>query len=107
MTIRTGRMMTRQMRRRPASRRFKALHHARRSRGRMVEALKQEVADVRDKMLRTLAEMENLRKRTSRKSRTREPTASRLCPRRARHRDNLQRALDAVPAKPRPPPIPV
>src|SRR5258708_7166674 len=31
-----------------------------------VEALAKEVAEARDKMLRTLAEMENLRKRTSR-----------------------------------------
>jgi molecular chaperone GrpE len=63
------------------------------------EALAQEAADARDKMLRTLAEMENLRKRTAREvadARTYGVTAF------ARDvleiADNLQRALDAVPA---------
>jgi len=67
-----------------------------------VEALKQEVADTRDKMLRTLAEMENLRKRTSREvadARTYGITGF------ARDvldiADNLQRALDALPAEAR------
>src|SRR3954470_3207971 len=65
-----------------------------------VEALTKEVADSRDKMLRTLAEMENLRKRTSREvadARTYAITGF------ARDvldiADNLQRALDAVPAE--------
>jgi molecular chaperone GrpE len=63
------------------------------------EALVREAADARDKMLRTLAEMENLRKRTSKEvadARTYGVTSF------ARDvldiADNLQRALDAVPA---------
>src|SRR3979411_1960969 len=65
-----------------------------------VEALAKEAAKARDKMLRTLAEMENLRKRTSREvadARTYGITGF------ARDildiADNLQRALDAVPAE--------
>jgi molecular chaperone GrpE len=67
-----------------------------------VEALTKEAADARDRMLRTLAEMENLRKRTSREvadARTYGITGF------ARDvldiADNLQRALDAVPAEAR------
>ena len=67
-----------------------------------VEALAKEAADARDKMLRTLAEMENLRKRTAREvsdARTYGITGF------ARDvldiADNLQRALDAVPAEAR------
>src|SRR5258708_7930624 len=65
-----------------------------------VEALAREVAESRDKMLRTLAEMENLRKRT-----TREVADARSYGITAFARDvldiadNLQRALDAVPAE--------
>jgi molecular chaperone GrpE len=66
------------------------------------EALAKEAAEARDKMLRTLAEMENLRKRTSREvadARTYGITGF------ARDvleiADNLQRALDAVPAEAR------
>jgi molecular chaperone GrpE len=66
------------------------------------EALVKEAADARDKMLRTLAEMENLRKRTAREvsdARTYGITGF------ARDvldiADNLQRALDAVPAEAR------
>jgi molecular chaperone GrpE len=66
------------------------------------EALAKEAADARDKMLRTLAEMENLRKRTSREvadARTYGITGF------ARDvleiADNLQRALDAVPSEAR------
>jgi molecular chaperone GrpE len=66
------------------------------------EALAREAADARDRMLRTLAEMENLRKRTSREvsdARTYGITGF------ARDvldiADNLQRALDAVPAEAR------
>ena len=66
------------------------------------EALVRENADFRDKMLRTLAEMENLRKRTAREvadARTYGITGF------ARDvlgiADNLQRALDAVPAETR------
>jgi molecular chaperone GrpE len=67
-----------------------------------VEALTKEAADARDKMLRTLAEMENLRKRTAKEvsdARTYGVTGF------ARDvldiADNLQRALDAVPAEAR------
>lgn len=63
-----------------------------------VEALTKDVAEAKDRMLRTLAEMENLRKRTQREvadARTYGITAF------ARDvldiADNLQRALDAVP----------
>jgi molecular chaperone GrpE len=66
------------------------------------EALARENVDLRDKMLRTLAEMENLRKRTAREvadARTYGITGF------ARDvlgiADNLQRALDAVPAETR------
>jgi molecular chaperone GrpE len=64
----------------------------------VAEGLAKEVADTRDKMLRTLAEMENLRKRTSR-----EVSDARLYGITGFARDvldiadNLQRALDAVP----------
>jgi molecular chaperone GrpE len=64
--------------------------------------LAKEAAEARDKMLRTLAEMENLRKRTSREvadARTYGITGF------ARDvldiADNLQRALDALPAEAR------
>jgi len=66
------------------------------------EALAKEAAESRDKMLRTLAEMENLRKRTAREvadARTYGITGF------ARDvldiADNLQRALDAVPTETR------
>jgi len=67
-----------------------------------VEALTRDVAEAKDRMLRTLAEMENLRKRTQREvadARTYGITAF------ARDvldiADNLQRALDAVPMEAR------
>src|SRR5256885_3076744 len=66
------------------------------------EALAKEVAETRDRMLRTLAEMENLRKRT-----TKEVADARLYGITGFARDvldiadNLQRALDAVPAEAR------
>lgn len=67
-----------------------------------VEALAKEVAEAKDRVLRTLAEMENLRKRTQREvsdARTYGITAF------ARDvldiADNLQRALDAVPLEAR------
>ena len=62
-------------------------------------ALAKEVVDLRDKMLRTLADMENLRKRT-----TREVADARTYGISGFARDvldiadNLQRALDAIPA---------
>lgn len=67
-----------------------------------VEALTKEVAEARDRTLRTLAEMENLRKRTAK-----EVTDARAYGITAFARDvldiadNLQRALDAVPAEAR------
>lgn len=67
-----------------------------------VETLQKEAADARDRMLRTLAEMENLRKRT-----TKEVADARLYGITGFARDvldiadNLQRALDAVPAEAR------
>ena len=63
-----------------------------------VDAMAKEVAESRDKMLRTLAEMENLRKRTSR-----EVADARMYGITGFARDildiadNLQRALDALP----------
>jgi molecular chaperone GrpE len=65
-----------------------------------VEALAMELAEAKDRTLRTLAEMENLRKRT-----TREIADARSYGITAFARDvldiadNLQRALDAVPAE--------
>src|SRR4029079_14001367 len=65
-----------------------------------VEALAKEAAESRDKMLRTLAEMENLRTRTKR-----EVADARIYGITGFARDildiadNLQRALDAVPAE--------
>jgi molecular chaperone GrpE len=65
-----------------------------------VEALTREVAETRDKMLRTLAEMENLRQRTRR-----EVADSKIYGITGFARDildiadNLQRALDAIPAE--------
>lgn len=67
-----------------------------------VELLQKEAAEARDRMLRTLAEMENLRKRT-----TKEVADARLYGITGFARDvldiadNLQRALDAVPAEAR------
>jgi molecular chaperone GrpE len=67
-----------------------------------VETLQKEAAEARDRMLRTLAEMENLRKRTSK-----EVGDARLYGITGFARDvldiadNLQRALDAVPAEAR------
>lgn len=67
-----------------------------------VEQLQKEASEARDRMLRTLAEMENLRKRTSK-----EVADARLYGITGFARDvldiadNLQRALDAVPAEAR------
>jgi molecular chaperone GrpE len=64
-----------------------------------VEALAMEVAESRDKMLRTLAEMENLRKRTVREvADARTYGISGFARDVLDIADNLQRALDAVPA---------
>src|SRR3954464_14474172 len=65
-----------------------------------VEALAQEAAESRDKMLRTLAEMENLRKRTSREvADARSYGISGFARDVLDIADKLQRALDAVPAE--------
>lgn len=67
-----------------------------------VELLQKEAAEARDRMLRTLAEMENLRKRTAK-----EVADAKLYGVTGFARDvldiadNLQRALDAVPAEAR------
>src|SRR3954447_23661111 len=67
-----------------------------------VEALTREVAEARDKMLRTLAEMENLRQRTRR-----EVSDAKIYGITGFARDvldiadNLQRALDAIPPEAR------
>src|ERR1700712_4044636 len=64
-----------------------------------VEALTKEAAESRDKMLRTLAEMENLRKRTAREvADGRTYAISGFARDVLDIADNLQRALDAVPA---------
>ncbi|UGV24468.1 nucleotide exchange factor GrpE [Rhodopseudomonas boonkerdii] len=64
-----------------------------------VEALTKEVADARDKMLRTLAEMENLRKRTQKEvADARTYGVSKFAGDIVDIADNLQRAIDAVPA---------
>jgi molecular chaperone GrpE len=64
-----------------------------------VEALTREAAESRDKMLRTLAEMENLRKRTSREvADARTYGIANFARDVLDIADNLQRALDAVPA---------
>jgi molecular chaperone GrpE len=66
------------------------------------EALAREAADARDRMLRTLAEMENLRKRTSREvSDARTYGITGFARDVLEIADNLQRALDAVPVEAR------
>src|SRR3978361_426313 len=65
-----------------------------------VEALTKEAAESRDKMLRTLAEMENMRKRTSQEGPDAPTAGMHGFPRDVLDiADNLQRALDAVPAE--------
>jgi molecular chaperone GrpE len=64
-----------------------------------VEALTKEAAESRDKMLRTLAEMENLRKRTQKEIADGKTYAISNFAREVLDiADSLQRALDAVPA---------
>ena len=64
------------------------------------EALAKEAAESRDKMLRTLAEMENLRKRTAREvADARAYGITGFARDILDIADNLQRALDAVPAE--------
>ena len=65
-----------------------------------VEALTKEAAEARDKMLRTLAEMENLRKRTAKEvADARSYGITGFARDILDIADNLQRALDAVPAE--------
>src|SRR4029077_7530229 len=65
-----------------------------------MEALAKEAADARDKMLRTLAEMENLRKRTAKEvADARSYGITGFARDVLDIADNLQRALDAVPAE--------
>src|SRR3954462_3629917 len=65
-----------------------------------VEALTKEAAESRDKMLRTLAEMENLRKRTAREvADARAYGITGFARDILDIADNLQRALDAIPAE--------
>lgn len=65
-----------------------------------VEELQKEAADARDRMLRTLAEMENLRKRTAKEvSDARAYGITGFARDVLDIADNLQRALDAVPAE--------
>src|SRR6201985_2709305 len=67
-----------------------------------VEAMALEVAEARDKLLRTLAEMENLRQRTRREVSDAKTYGIPGFPRDVLDiADNLQRALDAVPAEAR------
>lgn len=64
-----------------------------------VEVLTREAAESRDRMLRTLAEMENLRKRTQKEvADARTYGVSKFAGDIVDIADNLQRALDAVPA---------
>lgn len=66
------------------------------------EALAKEAADARDRMLRTLAEMENLRKRTAKEvADGRAYAISNFARDILDIADNLQRALDALPAEAR------
>ncbi|QUS37624.1 nucleotide exchange factor GrpE [Tardiphaga alba] len=64
-----------------------------------VEALQKEASDARDRTLRTLAEMENLRKRTQKEvADARVYGVSKFAGDIVDIADNLQRAIDAVPA---------
>lgn len=64
-------------------------------------ALEAEVADLKDRMLRTLAEMENLRRRSEREmADTRQYAVANFARDMLTVSDNLRRALDAVPAEP-------
>ncbi len=66
------------------------------------EAFAREAADLRDRMLRTLAEMENLRKRTAKEvSDARSYGITGFARDVLDIADNLQRALDAVPSETR------
>ncbi|MCP4383466.1 MAG: nucleotide exchange factor GrpE [Hyphomicrobiales bacterium] len=67
---------------------------------RSVEALAGEVADLKDRLVRTLAEMENLRKRTEREvADSRRYAVASFARDMLTVSDNLKRAIDAVPAE--------
>jgi molecular chaperone GrpE len=65
-----------------------------------VPALEAEVADLKNKLLRTLADMENLRRRTEREmADTRQYAVANFARDMLNVGDNLRRAIDAVPAE--------
>ena len=67
-----------------------------------VEALEAEVADLKNKLLRTLAEMENLRRRTEREiADARQYAVANFARDMLTVSDNLRRAIDAVPKEQR------
>lgn len=67
-----------------------------------IAALEAEVADLKDRLLRTLAEMENLRRRSEREmADTRQYAVANFARDMLTVSDNLRRALDALPAEPR------
>lgn len=68
--------------------------------GRIAE-LEAEVGDLKDKMLRTLAEMENLRRRTEREmADTRQYAVANFARDMLNVGDNLRRALESIPSQP-------
>jgi len=65
-----------------------------------IAALEAEVADLKDRLLRTLAEMENLRRRSEREmSDTRQYAVANFARDMLTVSDNLRRAIDALPAE--------
>jgi molecular chaperone GrpE len=67
-----------------------------------VAALEAEVADLKDRLLRTLAEMENLRRRSEREiADTRQYAVANFARDMLTVSDNLRRAIDALPAEAR------
>lgn len=67
-----------------------------------IAALEAEIADLKDRLLRTLAEMENLRRRSEREmADTRQYAVANFARDMLTVSDNLRRALDALPAEPR------
>ncbi len=67
-----------------------------------VAALEAEIADLKNRMLRTLADMENLRRRTEREmADTRQYAVANFARDMLNVGDNLRRAIDAVPAETR------
>lgn len=65
-----------------------------------IAALEAEVADLKDRMLRTLAEMENLRRRSEREmADTRQYAVANFARDMLTVSDNLRRAIDALPAE--------